>query len=133
MKLLVRVLLVIVSLALLWWLLEVLAAESGEVVVLTTHGDVDSTQTTRLWVVDYDGATWLRAGSPQASWYQRLLARPDIEVERNAATASYTAKPEVDKRDEINRLINDKYGWADTYIGWWFGREDAVPIRLVPR
>lgn len=134
MKIVVRLAIAVLSLGVLWGLLQVLAGESGEVVVLTTTDDTGAAQETRLWVVDHDGSTWLRSGTGGGSaWYQRLVKQPNIEVKRNAATTNYLAKPEPEQRDEINRLINEKYGWADTYIGWWITRADAIPIRLVPR
>jgi hypothetical protein len=133
MKLALRGLLALLALAVLWYVSQAVASESGEVVVLTTYADVDATHTTRLWVVDHDGNAWLRAGSAESSWFQRLTARPDVEVERNGVTASYTAMPEPEKRDEINGRMQEKYGWADSYIGFWFGRDDSIPVRLVPR
>ena len=133
MKFALRGILFLLALAILWYVSQALASESGEVVVLTTHSDVDATHTTRLWVVDAEGNAWLRSGSPESSWYRRLVVRPDIEVERNGTAVSYTARPEAEKRDEINRLMQQKYGWADSYIAFWFGREDSIPVRLVPR
>jgi hypothetical protein len=133
MKLVLRGILILLALPVLWYVSQAIASESGEVVVLTTHDDGDATHTTRLWVVDADGNGWLRSGSSESSWYRRLVARPDIEVERNGTTASYTAQPETEKRDEINGKMREKYGWADSYIGFWFGREDSIPVRLIPR
>jgi len=122
----------VLALGLLWWLMQMIAAESGEVVVLTTTDDAGAAHETRLWLVDHDGSMWLRAGSGVAGWYQRLVAEPRVTLERNDATAAYTARPEAEQLIEINRLMNEKYGWADSYVGFWFSRDDAVPVRLVP-
>jgi hypothetical protein len=111
--------------------LEVFASESGEVIVISTE-DKDSTALrTRLWVVDHEGEAWLRAGSPKSGWYLRLIANPSLNAIRGAETFPASAQIHPEMSGEINRLMNDKYGWADDYIGMLFGRDKAVAIRLV--
>ncbi len=114
--------------------LQLVASESGEVVTLRTFGP-DGAAETRLWVAEDRGAAWLRAGHPGSSWYQRILANPDIEVERGGELSEYKAFPVEGgpARDRINDRMREKYGWADQVIDMMFGRTDAVPIRLDPR
>jgi hypothetical protein len=107
-----------------------IASETGEVVVLTTRDAGAKPHQTRLWVVDHDGHTWLRAGGDAQAWYRRLLERPEVEVERGGTTTTWNAVPDPTSRDLINALMLDKYGWADQWIGLVFGRDGAVPIRL---
>ncbi len=111
--------------------LQIIASESGEVVVINTRDAAGDARETRLWVVDHQGSAWLRSGSPHSGWYQRTLANPQIGVQRGAKSFAAVAHPDADAKDTINRLMNDKYGWADDYIGMLFGRDDAVPIRLL--
>jgi len=113
--------------------LEIVAAESGEVVVLKTTDAAGATHETRLWIVDDGGQPWLRAGSDAAGWYRLLVERPEVEVVRGDATLAVHAVPEVAARARVNELMRAKYGWADAYIALLFGRDDAVPIRLEPR
>jgi hypothetical protein len=112
---------------------EMIAAESGEVVVLRTRDAGGAVHETRLWVVDDAGTAWLRSGSPEAGWFQRLSAEPEIEVVRHDATLPMRAVPVPQAQSRINELMLEKYGWADRYIGMLFGRDDAVPVRLDPR
>jgi len=114
--------------------LQIVASESGEVVVLRTFTDGDS-QTRRLWIVDDAGVSWLRAGQPSSSWYRRILENPEIEVERAGEVEVYTAFPVEGGPavDHVNALMSHKYGWADGVIGAMFDRSDAVAIRLDPR
>ena len=112
--------------------LQMVASESGEVVVLTTTDATGAPQQTRLWVVDHEGSAWLRAGSHQQGGYARLQRQPQVNVERAGTTNPYTARPVPDATPEINRLMADKYGWADRFIGMMFSRENAVAIRLEP-
>jgi hypothetical protein len=124
---------VLVGVLLLVFGVEMIAAESGEVVVVRTRDASGAVHETRLWVVDDEGAAWLRSGSPEAGWFQRLSAEPEIEVVRHDATLPMRAVPVPQARPRINELMLEKYGWADRYIGMLFGRDDSVPVRLDPR
>ena len=66
------------------FLVQGVASETGEVVVLTTlHDTTSETSTTRLWVVDHDGAMWLR-GDAESGWTHRVLAQTaPLQLERN--------------------------------------------------
>ena len=111
---------------------QIIASETGEVVVVTTLAADGSADDTRLWVVDHDGSAWLRAGGDASGWYQQMLANPDIEMVRDDVRAAYTIQPDVTQRDPVNTLMRDKYAWRDAYISFMFSRDDAIPIRLVP-
>jgi len=133
LRILVRALTALVLVVLLLGAIEMVAAESGEVVVLRTVDAAGAPHETRLWIVDDDGRAWLRAGSEQARWYQLLRERPEVEVVRGDQVLVVRARPEPDARARINELMRAKYGWADVYIGALFDRSDAIPIRLAPR
>lgn len=112
---------------------SMVASESGEVVVLRTTDAAGEPHETRLWVVEDGGQAWLRSGSEGAGWFVELRERPDVTVVRDGKPLDVRAVPEVPARERINGLMNEKYGWADSYIGFFFGRDDAVPIRLEPK
>ena len=133
LRILVRVFVALLVVALLVGGLEMIAAESGEVVVLRTTDAAGAPKETRLWVVEDGSHVWLRSGSEAAGWYQQLAARPEVEVQRGDQTLRVRAVPEVGARTRINGLMREKYGWADAYIGMLFGRDDTIPIRLDPR
>ena len=114
--------------------LSYVASESGEVVVLTTAGgDGGELQQRRIWVVDLEGRQWLRSGSPDSEWLARLRLNPVVTVERAGTAAQYTAAATPAMQEPVNEAMAAKYGWADTVIGMMFGREDAVPVELIPR
>lgn len=111
--------------------LQVVASESGEVVVLHTD-DAGRDATTRLWVVDHDGRQWLRA-STDSAWLARLQASPRVELERADRRSAYRASVEAGMADRINALMAQKYGWRDDVIAVLVGgREDAVAVSLTP-
>lgn len=113
-------------------ILQGVASESGEVVVLSTQGAGDEPEETRLWVVDLDGFQYLRAGQPGSAWLKRLQATPRVGVERGDVRMAYNAIPEPERRAQINDMMAAKYGWADAFIGKLFGRDGAIPVRLEP-
>ncbi len=124
---------VVLAVPLLAFLVQGIAAESGEVVVVRTQDGAGNPHETRLWVVDDEGASWLRAGTSGAGWFARLEARPEIEVVRGDETLLVRGVAEPARRQRTNELMREKYGWADAYISFLFSRGDSVPIRLAPR
>ncbi len=113
--------------------LQLVASESGEVVVVRTF--VDGPKDVRLWIVDEHGTSWLRAGSSDAGWYRRLLEEPDIVLERGGELYEYSAFPIEggETVSHINALMLQKYGWAEEVIGLMIDRSESVAIRLDPR
>ena len=110
-----------------------LASETGEVVTLTSLDEAGEPATTRLWVVDLDGYQYLRSGDPGSGWYQRLVANPNVKVERNGQEASYIAVPDTSKVAQVNDLMAEKYGLSETYIKTVLGsRDGSIPVRLEP-
>jgi hypothetical protein len=132
MRIVIRVVLALLALLAIVVAFEVIASESGEVVVVQTVDAAGAPHDTRLWVVDEGDRAWVRAGNPQSSWLSNIQQYPAVTVTRGESTAQYTAVPDVASRDRINGLMRAKYGWADAYIGMLFGRDDATPIRLDP-
>ena len=115
-------------------LAQAIASESGEVVVLHTTDVTGADVTTRVWIVDSDGAQWLRAGHAESGWYTRLAAQPTIRLQRGDVVADYTAVPTPDARATVNDLMQRKYGWRESLIGVLVGgRDGAIPVRLEPR
>ena len=130
MKALLKLLAILLTLFASAFVIQIIASESGEVVVTTTQDATGVGKETRLWIVDHDGSAWLRSGSIQSGWYQRLIVNPQIHIQRGDGSFTALAEPIVDAKDVINGLMNDKYGWADDYIGMLYGRSGPVPIRL---
>jgi len=132
MKTILKVLVTLVAVMLVWFLAQMVASETGEVVVLTTTDDSGETAQPRLWVFDHEGKQYLRSGDSGSGWYNRLLANPVVSVTRNDVSNKYTAVPSPELRELGNQLLRKKYGWRDAYIEMVFGRDTAIPIRLDP-
>lgn len=106
----------------------------GEVVVLRTQDAGGEPVETRLWVVDHEGAQWLRAGMPDSGWLTRLEAQPMVEVVRAGRTGRYRAVPvrEPAVRDRIHALMAEKYGLGDRLVSLMRDGSASVPVRLDP-
>ncbi len=112
-------------------MLRVLGLFVALVVVVTTQDETGVRSETRLWIVEHEGSRWLRSGGGAASlWYQQLLANPQLELLRGTTRYYHRATPVPDMQATVNDLMSEKYGWADSYIGFLFGREDSIAIRL---
>ena len=118
----------------LWIAGVVFAGSSGEVITLTTTDDQGATHQTPLWVVDHDGSAWLRAGSANASWLERVQAHPRVEVERAGMTQAYRATLVPEATDEINAQMASKYGFSDRLVGILVpgSRGHSMAVRLDP-
>ena len=120
----------IVVMVLVFVVVQMMASEGGEVVVLTTSDETGTEHTTRLWIVEYDGHVWLRAGMPDSEWFLRLQASPVVRVGRNGVETVYTAVAVPHQLQTINALMLEKYVWSERYIGAMMSRDESVPIRL---
>lgn len=133
MKIALRLLGTLIAIVAVLMIAQMFASERGEVVVITTTDASGAQHETHVWVVDSNGHPWIRSGSPKSGWYARLKETPTLELERNGTHTQHTVEAVPAKQSEINALMRAKYGWTDAYIGLFFSRANAVPIRLDPR
>jgi hypothetical protein len=110
----------------------ILASESGEVVTLRTRDAAGGEHRTRLWVVDYGGAAWVRAGHPQKGWFKRAQARPTVELERAGTVSARKAVAVVDPAiaRRVNAAFALKYGAADWIVALSGDASSRVVVRL---
>lgn len=111
------------------------AVDEGEVVTLVTRNGNGADYDTQLWIIDWDGRLYLRAGSPRAHWLDRLRERPDVMLARGSERLPYTAVPKDDPalRSAVNERMAAKYGFADRLWSHVADRSRSVPILLEPR
>ena len=64
--------------------------ESEEVVVLYTS-DARGEYSTRIWIVDHDGAQWIAPGNRSNAWFQRLQVEPRVELDRSGVRSCHAA------------------------------------------
>ena len=81
----------LVALLLLAILASLALVESEEVIRLHTRDASGETYTTRVWIVDYEGRSWVAPGNRSNAWFQRLLVDPTVEIERDGSRACFRA------------------------------------------
>ena len=112
--------------------------EFGLRIALRTADAAGNVRETRLAVLDYNGATWIGAGSGEARrWYSELTANPRVELERGGVSSCRIAIPVHDAaiRDEVCRRLEEKYlsgRVARAFGSHLFLNPEAISIRLDP-
>ena len=131
MKLIGKLIGTVFALVVTIFMVQGIASETGEVVVLTTVEQASGdTATTRLWVVEHDNMLWLR-GSAQSGWTQRALSQNiPLQLERDGITNTYTVTSAPAQVGTVNELMRQKYGWRDQFISLMAPREASVVLRL---
>jgi hypothetical protein len=111
------------------------ALEGSEVVVVHTRDPSGTAHATRTWIADHDGVAWIEAANPDRPFYRDILAAPDIEIERGGVRRRYHAEPlaNPDGHRLVRRLLAEKYGIADCWIGLLADTSRSFAIRLEPR
>ncbi len=121
--------------ALAFGAITLLALEGVEVVELRTHDAQGTARTTRVWIADADGASWVESATPDRPFLRDIAVDPAIEVVRGGRVLAMRATPEPGQagHERIRRLLADKYGWADAWIGLVADTSQSVIVRLDPR
>lgn len=102
-----------------------------EVVTLRTRLADGGWHETRLWIVDDTGGSWLHSAGED--WLRRFDGAPVVEVERGGETLQYTAHAVPGPHPAVDRLLREKYGWADRWVRFLAPcGEGTVPVRLEP-
>jgi hypothetical protein len=111
------------------------ALEGKEVVQLRTTTPDGSVRVTRTWIADADGASWLEAATPDRPFLHDVEYRPDVELVRGGSVLTLRAVPVPGDTGHrtIRRLLAEKYGWADGWIGLLTDTSRSVAVRLAPR
>ncbi len=105
---------------------------TGEVATLYTTDGVGKTHTTSIWVIDHGHEIWIRSLDPTSLWLDRLISHPEVKLLRGGALTAYHATPFTHRRERVNALMAERYGWADWFLSKIEGRDDAVPVYLDP-
>jgi len=120
--------------ALVGCVVATLLVDAGEVATLTTFDDEGRGIDTRLWVVDMDGSTYVRATTEAPGWVERLEGRPEVRLKRSRATILMRAFPLENEptRLAVNDAMLDKYGAVARLWHWMADGSDFRPVRLDP-
>lgn len=102
-----------------------------EVVRLRTPLPGGDWRTSRLWIVDDAGGSWLHSAG--SDWVSRFAGDPIVEVERGGTTRRYRAHAVPGPHPRVDELLRQKYGIADRWVRFLAPcDESTVPVRLEP-
>jgi hypothetical protein len=118
--------------ALLFAGVTLVALEGREVVVLRTFDAQGQPRETRTWIADEDGSPWIEAANAERPFLQHLRANPEVELRRSGTLRRCHAVPaeNPDGHRRIRRLLAEKHGWADWWIGLLADTSGSFAIRL---
>ena len=109
-----------------------LALEGGEVVTVRTHDAGGRTRDTRTWIADEAGGAWVEAATPERPFLRDVMADPSLDVWRRGrwhhCRAAVAENP--DGHERIRRLLADKYGWRDCWIGMLADTDRSLGLRI---
>ncbi len=119
---------VAVAFAVVTWV----ALEGREVVVVHTRAADGRAHTTRTWVADADGATWIEAANPERPFLHDVAEEAQLELERGGAVVRCRAAivPNPSGHRRSRDLLATRYGWADCWIGLGADTRHSVAVRL---
>jgi len=111
------------------------ALEGGEVVVLRTRAPDGTVRETRTWIADHGGHAWVETANLERPFYLHILAHPEVELGRGGEwlTRRAVPLPQAEGHALIRRLLREKYGWRDAWIGVLADTSESTAIRLDPR
>jgi len=131
MKRLARFLAYAVAVVVVLAALLFVASESGEVVVLTSVDASGEFHETRVWIVDIEDGTYVRAGTAESAWFERVLARPQVILERAGERREVRLVVAEAMTATVNANMAYKYGVADMVVGAFIPRDNALALRVV--
>jgi hypothetical protein len=122
----------VVGIALVPGILTLLALEGGEVVVLRTRAAGGAGRETRTWIADEAGGAWIEAASPERPFLWDVTTNPAVELWRHGRWRRCVALVAENPagHEHIRRLLGEKYGWKDRWIGLLADTRRSLGLRL---
>ena len=61
----------------------------------------------------------------------RAMANKSVTLTRDNTTKPVTLQQREDKRDIVNRLLNEKYTWGDDWVSLFFDRDASIAVEII--
>jgi hypothetical protein len=121
------------GLTLVFVLVTLVALEGREVVVLETTDAHGVPRRTRTWIAEDGGTLWVEAANPERPFLGDLRRTDRLVLERGAARTSCRADVDdaPDGHTRIRRLLAERYGWADCWIGLLADTSRSLAVRII--
>lgn len=77
---------------------------------------------------------WIEAANEDRPFYRDILRHPEVEIVRGGKVERFRAAPVTTPggHPKIRRLLSQKYGWADCWIGLIADTSNSIAVKLVP-
>ena len=126
--------LTLLALALGFAVITLIALEGKEVVVVRTHNEDGGWRETRTWIAENEGAAIIEVANPERPFYLDIQRNPQIELRRAGRIEPHRAivMKQPDGHTLIRRLLRERYGWADVWIGLIADTTQSLALRLEP-
>ena len=135
MKIIFKLVVILVSVAILYGVVMFSASElGGEVVTLIRPEPDGSTKEVRVWIVDADNLSWIEHGDSESYWIKQLTEKPEILLIRDGEEKKYTAVSDSKSHNLYHLLRSEKYGISSKIIEF-LGQLDkdncnGIPVKL---
>ena len=109
-----------------------LVLELDGVVEVTTFSKAGEARVTHIWFVEDDGDMLLEAGNPQNPWVQDLAHLDELVLTGANLDGRYRFRVHAGEANHllIRKLMAEKYGWRDVWIGWLFDTSASQLVRI---
>jgi len=138
MKFFLKLVVVLLSAAVVYMVLTLGLSELGGEVVTLARPEADgSTKNVRVWIVDSNNNSWIEHGTDESYWIEQSSNGIEVSVIRNKKKEKYEAFNDKESHDFYHNLRSEKYAFADKMLDiLTFGATSkencsGVPVRLI--
>ena len=138
MKFFLKIVVVLLSVAVVYMVLTLGLSELGGEVVTLARPEADgSTKNVRVWIVDSNNNSWIEHGTDESYWIEQSSNGIEVSVIRNKKKEKYEAFNDKESHDFYHNLRSEKYAFADKMLDiLTFGATSkencsGVPVRLI--
>ena len=120
-------------------LITIAALESGQVLVVKTLMVEEMSEAgnepreTHIWFVQSGGRLLLEAGTPENPWVVDLSSQDTLSLKGEGLDGTYHFKlHDPASHETIRYLMEEKYGWRDSWISMIFDTSRSFMIEVTP-
>lgn len=103
----------------------------GVLVARTVTPGTSIQRETHIWFVSSDNQMFLEAGNPDNPWVQDLQNGSPLYLENQSIGGQYSyVLNNTASNVDIRRMMREKYGWRDVWIGLLFDTSQSFSIQV---